>query len=100
MKRKYTKKLLLTAAFVLVATLIFCGAADRYLIDHVEIDLSKQAGMTGESGSANGNLAGSAEEEYTADDMSYTSDSKAITITKVVAVPVRTRWFILWPLSS
>lgn len=75
MKQKLSKrkKIVLTAisAFLVIAGMIAYLAADRFLFEHVELVL----------GSTTSN-AGS--DPYTATDTSYTSDSKTITISKVV----------------
>jgi exopolysaccharide biosynthesis protein len=93
MRRKPSrrKKVILTAAavFVLTAGISTYLAADRFLIEHVEVDLSTQTvnapTLTVASSDSSAASAGSEPEQYKATDMSYTSASKTITIQKVVA---------------
>lgn len=113
MKRKLSKKvkiIICSVAAVLIAVgIIAYIAADRFLIEHVEFDLNSTAsasesvlpstssGVSSSSapissagnGASSDNASDNAETnsatpEYTATDMSYTSDSRTITITKVV----------------
>jgi exopolysaccharide biosynthesis protein len=78
MKKKLSKtaKIVIcsVSVFLLIIGITAYIAADRFLIEHVEVET--------DTGSAANSSGGS--EDYTATDMSYTSDSKTITITKVV----------------
>lgn len=81
MRRKFSKKTkvvlsILTVFLVITGSLAY-WAANRYLIEHVEVDLGNT------SLSAAGSAADSSSEQYSATDMSYASDSKTITIKKV-----------------
>lgn len=93
MRRKLSrrKKVIRTAAavFVLAAGISAYFAADRFLIEHVEVDLNSQTAnastlAVASSGTSSGAASSSGSEQYTATDMSYTSASKTITIQKVV----------------
>lgn len=85
MKRKFIKKPKIIIGIV-VAVILILGitayvAANRFLFEHVELDLSKTS-------SPNLNIDNKEESindnSYTADDNSYKSDSKSINIEKVV----------------
>jgi len=104
MKRKLSKKskkiIYSVGAFLLVLSIIAYIAADRFLIEHVAVDLgsvtSIQSSNTAKASSGTNNKSsgaantvsntntGSGTENYTATDMSYTSDNKNINIKKVV----------------
>lgn len=86
------KKLIMsiTIIIVLIITLILYLLADRYLIEHVEIDIENSENMNGDnitnideqSGDQdNSDIKG---EDYISTDMSYSSDTKTINIKKVV----------------
>lgn len=64
------------SAFFIVIGILAYMAADRYLIEHVEIDLNKSNKSISLVSSTNS-------EEFSATDMTYESDSKSITIKKV-----------------
>lgn len=84
MKPNLTRKTKI-AIWAVTAFMLFSGitayvAADRYLIDHVAVDLSTSTA----SASTTSSNTGTTSEQYTATDMSYSSESKTINITKVV----------------
>jgi exopolysaccharide biosynthesis protein len=80
MKGNLSKKIRIiicaVAVFLLAAGTIAYAAADRYLIEHVAVDLGANS-----SGGSTASAGGS--EAYTATATSYTSASKSITITRV-----------------
>ncbi|WP_154673491.1 phosphodiester glycosidase family protein [Pseudobacteroides cellulosolvens] len=70
------------AVFFIIAGVTAYKAADRYLIEHVEVDLST-SNLTDIAVNSTRSINTSSE-TYTTTDMSYKSDNKAITIQKVV----------------
>ncbi len=80
-KKKLSKKAKIIissiSAFLIIIGILAYIAADRYLIEHVEIDLNKLNTRTSSSGSNTDS------EAFSATDMSYKSESKSITIKKV-----------------
>ena len=71
----------IAAVFIVAIGIIAFAAADRFLIEHVEIDLNNISSTQTPDVE---NTSSAADETYTATDMSYTSESKKINITKVV----------------
>lgn len=63
------------SAFVIVIGILANKAADRYLIEHVEIDLNK-------SNKSTSSVSSTISEVFSATDMTYKSDSKSINIKK------------------
>lgn len=103
MKHKLAKKTKIItcslAAIILTLSIIVYIAADRFLIEHVQLDLNKTAGAQSKipGGISSGSNAGSGTadtdsstnttlngEDYTITDMSYKSSRGTITIRKVV----------------
>ncbi len=92
MKRKWTKKAKIilcsiTAFLTIIGSLAYI-AADRFLIEHVEATVSGAANsaagtQTALSASTVAAATNSSAEAFTATDMSYTSDTKQITVSKV-----------------
>ena len=92
MKKKFlTKKKIITSivVFLLIAGTIAYAAYDRFLLEHVEVNLnatsiSQNSSTLDSTSTVTTAATTTADETYTATDMSYTSDSKTIKITKVV----------------
>lgn len=78
MRKKLSKKakviISIVTTLVIILGIAAYIAADRFLIEHVEIDLTKTGAL-----SANSTVK---DTEYDLTDSSYTSDTKSITITK------------------
>jgi exopolysaccharide biosynthesis protein len=93
MKHKWTKKAKIivssvTAFLIIIGSLAYI-AADRFLIEHVEATVSQASAVSSDTQSTASvstiAAASSSSADYTATDMSYTSDTTKITITKVTA---------------
>lgn len=98
MKRKFTKRAKViigaVAAFLIIIGSLAFIAADRFLIEHVEATVSQVSASTAVAQSAASadsvaSVTNSSDEDYTATDMSYTSDTKTITVTKVTTGTVK-----------
>jgi len=85
MKKKFSKRkkiiISVISVFILALGIIAYAAADRFLIEHIDIDLNSYSSAVDSTVT---DTAESSDETYTATDMSYESDSKIINITKVV----------------
>lgn len=87
-KRDNKSKIIIIIGLILVIFIVLYFLADRYLIEHVEIDLKSSDNttdnnsLTDEQEDTSNNQ--STTEKYTSNDTSYTSDTKEITIKKVV----------------
>lgn len=78
------RKLFVTISIVITSVaLILYFLADRYLIEHVEVENALVSSETTTS-STDSNETTTVDETYEADDLSYTSDTKSIEIEKVV----------------
>jgi hypothetical protein len=78
------KIILIITISVMVLGIILYQLADRYLIQHVEMT-NALSNTTSTVQSTESNNATTTEEDYNADDWSYTSDTKSIQIKKVEA---------------
>ncbi len=81
--KKKKKKIILSAISLFILLLLFLAyiAADRFLIQHVSIDLNTSSNSEAVQIIESDSLK---EESFNATDMSYSSESKQISITKVV----------------
>ncbi|WP_160724526.1 phosphodiester glycosidase family protein [Bacillus sp. USDA818B3_A] len=85
-KKRTRKKIVISIVAIIVITIgiIIYQLADRYLIEHVEVSNALNNTVSAEQ-TAESNTTNTIEEDYSADDWSYTSDTKSITIKKVTA---------------
>lgn len=79
------RKLIVTISIVITSVaLILYLLADRYLIEHVEVENALVSSETTNSTTTSSETTTTVDETYEADDLSYTSDTKSIEIEKVV----------------
>lgn len=79
------RKLIVTISIVITSVaLILYLLADRYLIEHVEVENALVSSETTNSTTTSSETTTTVDETYEANDLSYTSDTKSIEIEKVV----------------
>jgi exopolysaccharide biosynthesis protein len=84
-KPRHKRKIIpIITIIVIIIGIIVYQLADRYLIEHVEVN-NALSNTVNAAQSTEGNNVSTTQEDYNADDWTYSSDSKSITIKKVEA---------------
>jgi exopolysaccharide biosynthesis protein len=84
-KPRHKRKIIpIIIIIVIIIGIIVYQLADRYLIEHVEVN-NALSNTVNAAQSTEGNNVSTTQEDYNADDWAYSTDSKSITIKKVEA---------------